>query len=217
MDVVVILKVNRAIQKRTKYLANSFVCLVVAGVMWANLANSSQLRLFRYKNDNGATVVSHQLPPDVVENGYEIITLEGAVLVSVPPAPPVEERKEILRQKALAEERAKADKQLLLRYGNLAELRKATKRILRETKGKITVLQGNLSNLNGQSEVLELKAAGYERAGKIIPAYVLDKLENLYIKQESTTDLIKAQQSNLAKEIERLDADMVRYKELKGM
>ncbi len=201
------------VQKKIKSL---LVLIAASSLCFTHVANSEP-RLFRYTNDEGVLVTTYVLPPEFVDNGYEIITPLGDVLEVVPPAPSLEERIALHEQALSAEEQRKLDKQLLLRYGSLRELESAEARKLGELQGKITVLEGNISNIQSQIEQEQYNAAGFERQGKDVPNYILTNLETLYGSMERTEELMRKRQQELDDETLRFQVDIKRYKELKGI
>lgn len=169
--------------------------------------------LFRFKNEQGSTVTSHILPPEMAYKGYQIVTVGGDVLQTVAPAPTGAEKDKILQ----AIEQEKYDKSLLLRYGTLAELMKAQKRKIGEIEAKKAVLTSNQTNMKTQIEAEQSKAANFERQGKPVPEIILTTLEGLWGNLERTEDQIRTISAELEAEQARYKSEMDRYKQLKGL
>jgi len=173
--------------------------------------------LYRYKDERGTMVTSSVIPLEYRDKGYQIVTPRGDVLQTIPPAPTKEERLAQLEKQRSDEEQAIYDKKLMLKYGNLAELRRAQERKLEELEGKLTVLNGNLSNIQIQIENEQHKAAGYERQGRGIPEHLLTTLDELYGNLEKTESLVKRREKELTEESERFAYETKRFKEIKGL
>jgi hypothetical protein len=174
-------------------------------------------KLFRFKNEKGTTVTSHILPPEVVARGYEVITPAGDVIETVAPAMTPEQAAEKARLEQAKIDRAKRDKQLLLKYSALAEIRRAMERKLGEMNSKIKVMEANLTNIKIQIEAQQEQAANYERNGKDIPGVLLKSLDDLYTNMETTEAIIKARRDDYKVEKTKMEDDMERFKVLKGL
>lgn len=170
-------------------------------------------KLYRYRNAKGSIVTSYVLPPDMVSKGYDVVTLEGYVVETVRPTLTDEERKAVFD----AEEQAKFDKQLLLKYGSLAELLRTQKRKTEEVEAKMSILKGNLTAIRNQKEAAQKKAATYERQGKPVPPNDLAALENIYKSEDAAEEAIQILEKEFQAEKQRLEYEQVRFKKLKGI
>ena len=169
--------------------------------------------IFRYKNDAGVKVTTYVLPPEASGKGYEIINDKGDILETVKPAPTESEKKAFLS----AIEQEKYDKTLILKYGSLAELMKAQKRLNAELDSKMSVLRGNFSNIKSQIDAEQVKAANIERQGRAVPESSLTMLEALYASYEQTESLLHEREKEIEEERARYEQEFLRYKQLKGL
>jgi hypothetical protein len=52
-------------------------------------------QMYRYTDDKGAVVTGNSIAPEYARKGYQIVTITGVVLQTVPPEPTAEEREKI--------------------------------------------------------------------------------------------------------------------------
>ena len=141
---------------------------------------------YRYKNEQGITVQSDRLPPEVVPRGYQVVSANGDVLKTVSRELSESELKlrdeqEAQRQREIEERERirKWDKSLVLRYSNVEEIEAAKQRALKEYDTRIGILNGNLMSLKGQIEAEQDDAANYARRGQDVPEALEGRLEAL--------------------------------------
>lgn len=200
-----------------KYTFPVFLALACSLVVQTAMSAQPQPTLFRYKNEQGTLVTTTVLPPEAADKGYEIITLQGDVLKRVAPAPTPDERKALLAKMQNDVEQEKYDKALVLKYGSLAELLKAQKRMGDDDAAKMSLLTNNLNNINSQIEVQQKRAADFERQGKQVPEAILKTLDALYASRETTEDAIRLKEKETGEQKARFDYEINRYKQLKGL
>ena len=125
--------------------------------------------LYRYKNEDGVTVLDSHVPARYVKNGYAILSLDGRILEVVPRALTDEEIRE--RDRKLAEEerlerlrREKeiADENLMRLYSTPADVVRARDTKLSSINGFITTQRGNLQRLQSQKRQLQSELADIE-------------------------------------------------------
>ena len=149
--------------------------------------------LYRYVDDKGVTVLDRQgVPPEYIGKGYEVLNEHGRVVRVVPPAPSREEMQRLLDEKA----RARSDAQLLRLYTSVEDVDRALERKMAELDGLIGVARGNQQSLRAQQSSLQSQAAESERAGREVPAHLVEQIDNL-----------RDQQKSLDKDIARYEKD----------
>lgn len=91
--------------------------------------------MYRYTDENGQIVISSTIPQEATKRGYDILSNNGRVIETIPPAPTEEEiaarEAEKQRQKELAEQLEK-DRALLKRFSHPDQAVKAMHRKIRE-------------------------------------------------------------------------------------
>ena len=175
--------------------------------------------MYRYTDENGQIVISSTIPQEATKRGYDILSNNGRVIETIPPAPTEEEiaarEAEKQRQKELAEQREK-DRALLKRFSHPDQAVKAMHRKIRELEGLIQLKRGNISVISSQLDSEQIRAANMERAGREIPEATLEKIRRL----ESQIRDIEREITSQTQEIEELrkafEADIERLEEVTG-
>lgn len=175
--------------------------------------------MYRYTDENGQIVISNTIPQEATKRGYDILSNNGRVIETIPPAPTEEEiaarEAEKQRQKELAEQREK-DRALLKRFSHPDQAVKAMHRKIRELEGLIQLKRGNISVISSQLDSEQSRAANMERAGREIPEATLEKIRRL----ESQIRDIEREITSQTQEIEELrkafEADIERLEEVTG-
>lgn len=176
-------------------------------------ADSSGVRLYRYVDAKGVTVLDRQgVPPDLIYKGYEVLNDQGRVVQVVAPAPSLEERQRALADKA----RASSDTQLLRLYSTTDDVDRAKARKLAELDGVITVARGNLASLKTQQGNLQGQAADMERAGKQVPDHLVAQIENIKAEQVGAEADIQRYLAGRKQAEASFDADRARLQTLLG-
>ncbi len=175
--------------------------------------------MYRYTDENGQIVISSTIPQEATKRGYDILSNNGRVIETIPPAPTEEEiaarEAEKQRQKELTEQREK-DRALLKRFSHPDQAVKAMHRKIRELEGLIQLKRGNISVISSQLDSEQSRAANMERAGREIPEATLEKIRRL----ESQIRDIEREITSQTQEIEELrkafEADIERLEEVTG-
>lgn len=194
------------------HFARGVALLVILGgqSMWAQ-AQSGKV-YYRYQNDQGVQVLNHQIPPEYVQKGYEVVTSSGAVIKVVPPAPSAKDASQIESQRQREAQLAEWDEELRRRYSTVRDIEAAKQRKLVQVDGSIAILQGNVRNLKAQIAQQHAKAAKNERMGIAVPDSMLKTLEAL----EEELKLSEAQIQERERQYQQIEAkydrDIERFK-----
>ncbi|SFJ66357.1 protein of unknown function [Marinobacter persicus] len=194
-------------------------CLITATLAGLLVTTSTQANMYRYKDENGQTVISSSVPQEATKRGYEILGNNGRVIEKVAPAPTAEEiaareaEKERQRQ---AELQRQEDEKLLQRYSHPNQAVRAMHRKIGEMEGIIQLKRGNISVLASQLDGEQSRAADMERSGRDVPQASLDKIQRL----EAQIRDIEAEIASQRKQIEAMKqefmADIERLEEVTG-
>jgi chromosome segregation ATPase len=169
-----------------------FAILLAVWATWQSPDSLAQLKYYRYINKDGVKVISHAIPPEYAQKGYEVITHTGKVIETVPPAPDPAELARVEAERA--QERAlQAEYEVLARrYSSVAEIYAARDRRLAHLDANIAILRSNMSNIGSQVEVLMRKAAEVERGGREVPGHLLKSLEEARAELKVTEEMLQA-------------------------
>ena len=165
------------------------VPLLLAGLAFGQgvlAADRGSGKLYRYKNDQGITVIDHQVPPEYVHKGYEVLNPNGTVERVVERALTEEEKANRSSQEYRrrveaeeAEELRKWDESLLLRYSSIEDIEAARDRALSELRIRISILRSNVRSLKLQVESNQARAADIERGGATVPVEMVAAIDGL--------------------------------------
>ena len=202
-----------------KAFAYFFLFLSVLGL--SIQSNTVAAELYRYKNEDGVTVLDSHVPARYVKNGYTILSLDGRVLEVVPRALSEAEIRE--RDRTLAEqerlarekrEREIADQNLLRLYSQPGDVIRARNAKLSSIDGLINTQEGNVQRLESQKRQLESALADIERSGGTISKDRLARIRSIESRIAQIRSEIQKKQQEKESLIASYAADLKRVKEL---
>lgn len=188
------------------------ISLLIAGGVSAQQPEGKVI--YRYKNKSGVTVLNSQIPPEYVNNGYEIMSLGGRVLKVVPPAVLGEEGERLYRERLAREEQEREDVQLRRSYSNVADIDAAKKRNLESLRGNIGILTANLSSAKSRLQAYQSQAAAIERSGRSLPEELLKNISNLMQEEKDIQAQIQQREEELQAVEKKFDEDRTRFLEI---
>ena len=193
------------------------VLLFCGSLVWGALAQAVETQskvMYRYKNDQGVTVMDSAIPPQYVDKGYEILSRSGKLIKRVAPALVGPEAERLRAERQARTEQARADVQLRRTYSNVADIEAAKRRNLESLRGNIVILETNVTSANNRLESSLSRAAELERSGRAVPDDVLKNITNL---EQEITNLhlqIKQREVEFQTMSEKFDADRKRFIEI---
>ena len=142
--------------------------------------------LYRYVDEEGVTVIDYTIPPQYVQQGYEILNSDGSLHKVVPRTLTADELADqsgdAYRARVAAEEAErlrKWDESLMLRYSSIEDIEAARDRALSELRIRISILRTNVRSLTQQVESNQERAADLERRGQDVPVELVDAINGL--------------------------------------
>lgn len=184
-------------QNGSLFLRRKIVFVAAVG-LWAAChmpCALAQLKYYRYINKDGVKVISHTIPPEYAQKGYEVITHTGKVIEVVPAAPDPEELAQIEAERAKERALLAEYEVLARRYSSVPEIYAARDRRLAHLDANIAILRSNIGNIRNQVEDLMRKAAEVERSGRDVPAHLLKSLEDTRAELKVTEEMLQARLS----------------------
>ncbi len=183
--------------------------------------NTVAAELYKYKNEDGVTVLDSHVPARYVKNGYTILSLDGRVLEVVPRAlteAEIRQRdRELAEQERIERERRErqiADQNLMRLYSTPGDVIRARDAKLSSIDGMIETQRGNIQRLESQKRQLESALADIERAGGTISKDRLARIRTI----EGRVAQIESEIDKKLEEKKDLEtsyaADLERVKEL---
>lgn len=170
--------------------------------------------VFRYKNNEGITVIDNKIPAEFAGKGYEIITTSGKVVKVVPPSLTKEEAEKQKAEKLAREERMKADIELRRSYSAVADIDAAKERNLASLSANIAILKANLESSRQELNNETARAASYERSGRKLPADLLKKIDGLQKKEQDLAQQIAQREKEYKSVSDKFDQDKLRFIEI---
>lgn len=205
----------------SKALIKWCVLLVITSVAGVALAAPAQQKdnadwpadaVFRYKNADGATVITSTLPEEALYRGYDVLNGKGLLVEKVAPGLTQEERLRLKDQQEKMQNQLKHDQYLVRMYITADGARRTRDRQIDALRLKMTYTHNDLSRQKHKRDEQISKAANFEKRGQDVPADVNDLLK-FYSQQIDATqqqlDDYQAEIDEITKKfepiIERLD------------
>lgn len=187
--------------------------LLLSGLAVAQNTSASKV-IYRYKNKEGVTVLDSKIPPEYVNNGYELISLSGKVLKTVEPAVQGAEGQRLYRERMEREAREREDVQLRRSYSNVADIDAAKTRNLESLRSNISILQANLTSARTRLQSYQSQAAAIERAGRQLPEDLLKNISNLVQEEKDIQIQIQQREEEYKSVEQKFDEDRKRFVEI---
>ncbi len=154
--------------------------LLLTGMLSATGANLAAAQsLYKYKNNEGITVISSTMPREFVHLGYSILDRNGRIVETIPPAMTHDQKSQLekLKSRKVQQEReSELDQELLDLYGSPDEIYGAMNRKLDELDQKVREMH-NLEVILAKN--IDDKRLQIKKAGNKAPEYLHEELENL--------------------------------------
>ncbi|KJV28415.1 hypothetical protein [Luteibacter yeojuensis] len=197
--------------------------LLLATSAIAYQASSNQGYRYRWKDASGQSYFSDSLNTDALKAGYDIVNAQGMVVRHVDRQLTADERaaaKKLADQqaaaKAIADQRARDDAQMLNAYPTEQAFAAARQSQLDNYHQAVGTTQ---INLRGQEKTLAdlLNRAGdLERAKQPVPPYLTDRINEQRATVSGLRTTLQRQQASEASAKATMEADIVRYRQLKA-
>lgn len=190
--------------KTTRTQVAKWLLTLISLCILSSSALASEIVRYRYLNDQGVPVISNSIPARYAQNGYEIVDLSNNVIKVVPAAPSEEDVEKAEQQRV-----AMAKYQILKRrYSSIDDIERAKQRRLQNINTNISILKGNISNLEASVDDLIRQAAESERAGRAVPKTVLNQLSNTKAELKISVDLLEYREQEYSETAKKYDQDI---------
>jgi hypothetical protein len=179
---------------------------------------------YRYQDDEGVLVISHDVPPEYAIQGYTVIDDKGRVLRTVTRQLSADEivirDEELARAAALEAEREAAlqhDRELMQLYATPEEVEFARDRKLESVDELINALMGDAQQLRNKKRLYETQAADKERSLMPVSADILTNIDTVQYRIAETQREIEARKQERDRILENFARDLRRVYELYGL
>ena len=200
---------------------SKLLALVLALFSWS-IATADNL--YRYKNNEGGTVVDWHVPAKFAGRGYEVLNSLGEVIEVVPRQLSTSELndKDLVErlQRGAEAERARLaewDRFLLLRYSTVDDIDAARDRALRELKIRLSILASNQRVARGRLETALSRLADVERRGETASEQDLAAVDALRGEIASLGRSIEEREGQVAAVTEDYARDRDRFAQLQDV
>lgn len=177
---------------------------------------------YRYRNADGAMVISDVLTAEALDAGYAVTDAVGRVKERVPPRPTEaqlaerkRQREEEKRRQLEAQRQAEYDELLLRRYSRPEELEDARERALEQIQVRIDILVSNRQTVISAIEKSQEEAADAVRAKGEAPQDLLTNIELLRAELMETQRQLKSRQAEFKARSDEFDRDRARLEYLR--
>jgi chromosome segregation ATPase len=187
--------------------------LIVLSVFFVSVQAATKI-VYRYKNNEGVTVMDNKIPAEFASKGYEILSTTGKVIKVVPPSLTKEEAEKQKAEKIAREERLKADIELKRSYSSITDIDAAKERNLQSLKANIAILKSTLESTKQERMSETGRAASLERSGRKINKEMLAKIDGLQKKESDMAQQIEQREKELKAISDKFDADKERFIEI---
>ncbi|EGG99160.1 hypothetical protein imdm_1437 [gamma proteobacterium IMCC2047] len=175
---------------------------------------------YRYRDDNGTMHIGYSVPPEFVDNGYEVLNDNGMVVDVVLPKSVLDQRAAKLLEEA--EERhqlelqASKDEALLRFYSVPEDVERVRERKLQELQNFIDIQRANITANRKRLTALQGQAASMERNGQQVSEKILQALETLEDKISDAKQAIELKEEEKERTWLAFELDIERLNELLG-
>jgi hypothetical protein len=200
----------------------------VLGFLLLALSPVWAAKMYKWTDENGVVYYSDKLPPETVDKEHQEINSRGVTTKAINREKTAAEKQEEAVAKALAEaekrrvaeeeaqQRAR-DELLLNTFTTERDLLLARQDRLDSIDSIINLTTSNNASMEQQANAAHKRIETLQKAGKDIPENVTKQLESLEGQLTKNRSFIQIKSEERIKLEQKFDADIRRYRELKGM
>jgi len=208
--------------RHSKMNKRAIILVVYSCIIMMTIGVAAE-RLYRYKDKSGKVVVSSILPPEVSQDGYDIVTEMGVVIKTVAPRKTKAQLEAELREKERLDEEARKQKEqdqldsiLLNSYTDIADIERARDRELVSKQRDVMLLKQNIRRLTRMLEDTQKRAARDERLGREISKAIQKDINTFKRRIASEDTEVDKVMENRARIKQRYNSSIIRFNELKA-
>jgi len=186
-------------------------------------AGAAETKIKCWKNNEGVRECGNFVPPEFAQKGHDEMSPGGVTLDSTGRAKSVEEleaeRAEAKRMAAAAErerEQTTKDRVLLDTFSSDDDILLARDGQIAHLESQVNLTESHIDKLNHSLEGLIQEAADHERRGNQPPEKLLGDIKSLREQIRDNQTFISTKDKERAELLSKFDADLTRFRELKG-
>lgn len=187
-------------------------------------ANAEAGEVYKWVDKDGNVHYSNTPPPEAAQRERQVLDESGRVTETLEaPMTPAEIEAERRRQAELAEqerlekERAARDRMLLQTYTAVDEMEMARDGRIAALEAQVKVVSGTIASLEQQLAELDQRADTIRKAGNPVPEALEQQIETTRQELLDNQKFLLARQQEQNEIRKKFDADIARFKELKGI
>ncbi len=197
------------------------MAMVTSDVTFAAKNPNAKIRMYKYTDKDGLTIIKDHLPPEVVARGYTIVDKYGNAVEVVPPVKTEEQKAEEKRRQIAAkaeqtriQKQLRVDNELLRQFTTSVDLERARDNQIKSIQVEIGIRASNTHRIKNQLKKYQANAANFERRGQPIPKALQDNIQ-LSLEQIAESDAFITLKDNEQEVIRsRFERDIKRFEEL---
>ena len=179
--------------------------------------------LYKWVDDQGNLHYSDQVPPEQAKQGREVLNQSGRTVEKVERSKTAEELAEEKHQAEIAEvkhkqeEQQKAeDRMLLLTFQSVSHIETSRDNKIQTIENSIQIARSRMDAHEEKLENMRSSAADFERAGKPVPASLVQNMGSVQKQIDDIKKYIEAKKDEQAQIRVQFAKHIRRYKELTG-
>ena len=195
----------------------AFGWLLLAGLLFLNATATAGSRIKCWVNKDGVRECGQIVPPEYAQQRIEIINERGIVVEVIEAAKSREQlAKEAAERRRLAEQKRR-DEILLNTFTTERDIELARKSRIQAIESIIAITNSNTRSLKSNLTRIQKRAADFERAGEEPPKELFEEMESLKRQIKDNEEFVAKKQRDIIDLEKRFDADLKRFRELKGI
>jgi|SaaInlV_100m_DNA_5_1039725.scaffolds.fasta_scaffold02617_5 hypothetical protein len=193
-------------------MVNLRVWIVIAALLSASLAWSQEF--YRYKNEDGRTVLDTKIPGQYVNNGYDVLDSSGRLIETVPPV--VQSDSSEIEQASQNANQALADQVLLTSYSTVEEIDAHRLRKVQALEREINIIETDKRVTQIEIDKAVAEKADYEARNFEVPAEVIEHIDELNLAVVNLDEQLKRRSDEIVAIDNEFIGKMDRFRQLKA-
>lgn len=200
------------------------LALTVIALLGTALSANAQGKQYRWVDEDGVVHYGDRVPPEYAQQEVDVVSERGIKIETLDARKTEEELVEQARREAeeaearkQAEQSARRDRMLRDTYTSVADLEQARDDRISALESQIRISRTAVENLEKQVANLESDVERHESAGNEVPEDLTSRLKDARDQLEATRRFVEAREQEQEDIVEQFDADIERYKELRGI
>lgn len=200
------------------------LALAVTALLGTAMSADAQRKQYRWVDEDGVVHYGDRIPPEYAQQEVDVVTERGIKVETLDARKTEEELAAQARREAedaearkQAEQRVRRDRMLRDTYTSVADLEKARDDRVNALESQIRISRNAVENLEKQVANLETDMERQESSGNEVPENLASRLQDARDQLEATRQFVESREQEQANIVEQFDADIERYKELRGI